>query len=184
VSDENPFEGWCVLEAWRPVPTVPDLYEVSSLGRVRRIGRAARHGRAHGGGARIGRVLKDQPRDGYRAVQLWVEGKPINKLVHVLVTAAFIGPCPEGEEVNHKDGDKANNSASNLEYLTRPANLEHAYATGLRQVSERSIAHLRARRKPRAMVPCGCGCGARLETPDSKGRPRQFITGHNMRRAS
>lgn len=120
------------FEAWRSVSGYEGLYEVSNLGRVRRIGRAARTGRGRGGGARIGLMLKPQPRKDYLAVQLWKDGKQRQFLVHCVVAAAFIGPVPPGKEVNHDDGDKKNCAASNLEYLTRSENMEHAYATGLR----------------------------------------------------
>lgn len=48
----------------------------------------------------------------------------------MLVARAFIGQ-PNGLQVNHKDGDKANNSLENLEYVTASENLKHAARTGL-----------------------------------------------------
>lgn len=33
-------------------------------------------------------------------------------------------------------------------------------------------------RKERVMIPCACGCGELIETPDSKGRPRKMKNGH------
>jgi hypothetical protein len=122
-------------EEWRSVPGFEGLYDVSSDGRVKRVGRAARTGKSHGGGARIGRILKDAPNGDYRKVQLWRDGQWFNFQVHQLVAAAFIGPCPSGQEVNHDDGVKSNNNASNLEYLTRSGNMRHAYRTGLRKAN-------------------------------------------------
>lgn len=119
-------------EEWRSVAGFEALYEVSSLGRVRRIGKAARNGKGRGGGARIGLVLKPQRRKGYLAVQLWRDGQPKSLLLHVVVAVAFHGPVAQGKEVNHCDGVKTNCRASNLEYLTRPENMKHAYRTGLR----------------------------------------------------
>lgn len=122
---------------WAAVAGYEGLYEVSDLGQVRRIGRAARNGRGHGGGARIGRILRPLPhRGGYRAVQLWKDGSMRRFLLHVIVARAFLGVPPEGTEVNHIDGVKPHNAANNLEYVTRTGNMEHAYRTGLRASGE------------------------------------------------
>ena len=65
---------------------------------------------------------------GYRTVSL---GRGYQRTVHSLVATAFIGPCPDGFEINHKDGDKTNNRVGNLEYMTHGDNQKHAIATGL-----------------------------------------------------
>lgn len=123
-------------EEWRPVPGFEATYEVSNLGRVRRSGKASVSGKGRGGGARIGRVLRGAAWTGYPTVPLWQNGIPHVRLVHILVAAAFLGPCPTGKEVNHKDGVRSNPHASNLEYVTRGGNMEHAYRTGLRASGE------------------------------------------------
>lgn len=64
---------------------------------------------------------------GYKIIT--IQGKSIR--VHRLVAITFI-PNPENKpEVNHIDGNKLNNSVSNLEWNTRSENQSHAARTGL-----------------------------------------------------
>jgi DNA-binding transcriptional regulator YiaG len=73
------------------------------------------------------RILKPACRsDGYLFVTLSVDNKHTHKTIHSLVSAAFIGPRPKGYHINHKDGDKINNRADNLEYVTPSGNARHA----------------------------------------------------------
>lgn len=51
--------------------------------------------------------------------------------IHRLVAKLFIGECPDGNIVNHKDGNKQNNKLSNLEYITYSENNIHAFIMGL-----------------------------------------------------
>ncbi len=52
-------------------------------------------------------------------------------LVHHLVAFAFIDGWFEGAEINHENGIKTDNMASNLKWMTHGDNLRHAYKTGL-----------------------------------------------------
>lgn len=68
---------------------------------------------------------------GYMAVQTKELGKRKTLYIHRLVAQAFI-PKPFGcNEVNHRDGNKTNNSLENLEWTTHSENLRHACASGL-----------------------------------------------------
>lgn len=70
---------------------------------------------------------------GYYTVALTKNGNPKSHLLHVLLAKAFI-PNPENKPVvNHKDGNKINNSLDNLEWVTYKENNEHAYAIGLKK---------------------------------------------------
>lgn len=54
------------------------------------------------------------------------DGKSKTHRVHRLVASAFLGPIPDGKEVNHRNGDKADNRAENLEVVTRSENIRHS----------------------------------------------------------
>lgn len=130
-------------ENWQAIPAFPN-YQVSSQGRVRRAVPSIGHP--------AGRVLRGaSDNDGYLLVTLYRDGRPKVQKVHRLVAAAFIRTCPEGLQVNHRDGDKANNAVENLEYVTPQENIRHATAHGLRAHGDRNAMrkypHLRQRGK-------------------------------------
>lgn len=68
---------------------------------------------------------------GYLMISFRIKQKTAMRSVHRLVAAAFLGPPPDGYQVNHIDGNKLNNSPTNLEYVTPSANIKHAFQTGL-----------------------------------------------------
>ena len=111
-----------MIETWRP-ESKGRAYEVSDAGRVRR---------SRGGqGATAGRVLRPLVQRGYFAVTLGDQGVQEHCYVHLLVSSAFLGPRPEGMEVNHRDGNKLNNHVWNLEYVSHLGNARHAKDRGL-----------------------------------------------------
>lgn len=106
-------------EVWVNINGSHGHYEVSDHGNVRNS--ITKH------------VLNQfQGKDGYMRVQL---AGAISKTVtvHRLVAKEFCPTCEGKIFVNHKDGCKQNNHASNLEWCTREENMQHAYANGLKQ---------------------------------------------------
>lgn len=107
-------------ETWKPVVGFEGWYEVSDLGRVRRS--------APGRRTCAGRICTTSRNTyGYRQVDIHVNGKSHTTTVHKLVTAAFLGPRPDGMQVDHIDGDKTNNRLENLRYVTAGDNIRHCY---------------------------------------------------------
>jgi len=105
-------------EIWADIPFTNGDYSVSSFGRVY----SNRY-------LRFLRIYIN--RFGYQYTSIYSK----NYFVHRLVAYAFLGfePLGRGElEINHIDGDKKNNSLSNLEIVTHRENIRHALATGLK----------------------------------------------------
>lgn len=53
---------------------------------------------------------------GYAHVHLIKDGESCMRHVHRLVAEAFIGPCPEGLQTRHMDGNPENNNVENLRW--------------------------------------------------------------------
>lgn len=102
---------------WKSVPGYEHRYEVSDVGNVRKTS-----------GPIIGQWKNDQ---GYCLVRL---SKPRATFrVHRLVAEAFIDNPEQLPFVNHKDCDRANNTAGNLEWCTQWQNLSHSEKLGRMQ---------------------------------------------------
>jgi len=88
-------------------------------------------------GARGNVLLVDKNSTGYSRVTLCRDGIPSRVFVHRLVAEHFV-PVVEGNPIlNHIDGDKDNNTSTNLEWTTHEKNLKHALDTGLRDMKRK-----------------------------------------------
>lgn len=113
------------MEEWRDVIGYEGLYEVSNLGNVR----SCEH--FTNGHHLISRVLKQNLNNRYMYVKLYKNHTKRSVRVHRIVAMAFI-PNQDGKpQVNHIDGNRLNNSASNLEWCTQSENIRHAIDIGL-----------------------------------------------------
>lgn len=116
---------------WADVIGYEGLYEVSTDGRVRTVQHVT-NGHVIRSRELTISVYKSQR---YARVRLYKNGKSKDLVVHRLVAEAFI-PNPERKpQVNHIDGNKRNNSVSNLEWCTQAENNRHAIDNGLQDPS-------------------------------------------------
>ena len=80
------------------------------------------------------RVTEQEHNHGYVCVPLY-EGK---HLLHRVVLEAFVGPCPDGLQARHLDGNKTHNWLSNLAWGTQSENEFDKRAHGTAQIGERN----------------------------------------------
>lgn len=101
------------METWRKIHGFEN-YSVSADGRVRND---------------VTNTIKTISLDhaGYCSVLLHANGMKKKSYVHRLVAIAFIDNPLQKREVNHIDGNKQNNSVSNLEWVTSSENKRHNY---------------------------------------------------------
>jgi len=105
------------ITEWRPVVGFDALYEVSRIGQVRSLARKTSTGML--GGCEI---KPDVTRNGYARVSLSKDGRVFRFSVHRLVLSSFCRLPIGNEEARHIDGDKLNNSISNLAWGSRSEN--------------------------------------------------------------
>ena len=113
-------------ELWQPIPGWEGYYSASTLGQIRREAGSPR--------CPTHRLLTPRLTErGYHIVapvRLGWRQRPM--MVHRLILETFVSPAPSPDhEGNHRDGNKINNRADNLEWTTRAENIQHAYDTGL-----------------------------------------------------
>lgn len=124
----------------KPIPGFPH-YFVTRDGRVWSAPRVDGLGRAIGG-----LWLKPgRQNTGHLKVILRRDGKSFNRLIHQLVLGAFLGPCPEGMECCHYDGDPTNNHIDNLRWDTHSNN-------ALDSVKHEVFSDYRGERHPQARL--------------------------------
>ena len=114
------------MEKWKWVSGWEGIYQISDHGRLKSFKKVI-----------SGRILSNKNKTGwYLNVVLAAPGKArLSIKMHKLVALAFI-PNPDSlPEINHKDSNKQNNTADNLEWVTRNANMAHAIKNNPRIIS-------------------------------------------------
>ena len=98
------------MEVWKDIEGYEGLYQVSNLGNVKSF---PRHG------TRTNQVFfLSQSKDSKGYMRVWLSNGKVQKnfKVHRLVASAFVENPNNLPQVNHKDENKQNNNANNLEW--------------------------------------------------------------------
>lgn len=107
-----------MVEVWKEVPEFNGIYAISNFGNIRNL--------------KYQKTKKQSTHKvtGYKYVCLCKSGVCETFYVHRLVAGIFLGH-EKHLEVNRKDGNKANNHISNLEWVTHHENILHSHKMGL-----------------------------------------------------
>ena len=120
-----------IMEIWKDIEGYEGLYQVSNIGRIKSMNRIVNNN--GGTDYRKERVIKqDIDRGGYIQTHLSKDGKVKTLKVHRLVAKAFPEICGEwfdGCEIDHIDGVKNNNKATNLKVCTKSENMRNPLTT-------------------------------------------------------
>jgi hypothetical protein len=123
------------MSEWRDIEGYEGVYQVSDQGQVRSLDRLVRHWRG-GMLKQRGKVLKPIVQRDKRGrvarvqVNLSCDGCAKTTSVHRIVLETFLGPCPDGMEGCHGDGDPTNNAISNLRWDTGSSNMQDCIRHG------------------------------------------------------
>ena len=111
-------------EIWKDIKEYEGLYQISNLGNLICI--KNNHIKPI--------IVKPKKSQRYLRVNLWKNGEYKTFSIHRLVAKAFLPNPNNFPVVNHKDGNRLNNKANNLEWCTQSHNIKESYRLGLQNV--------------------------------------------------
>jgi hypothetical protein len=157
----------CEVEVWAPIPGYGGHYEASNLGQIRVKDRVVVKKHSTSGKPESffykGRNLSpcNSSKHGHKGVTFGFDGVVKRLSVHRLILLAFVGPCPEGMEACHNNGNAGDNRLSNLRWDTHHNNNQDrkrhgTYPNGeahpMAKITAEQVLSVRARRLQNAAI--------------------------------
>lgn len=114
-------------EIWKDIKDYEMLYQISNLGNVKSL---------HCNKEKIMKLTIRSKNYPYYFVGLLKNGKRKYFAVHRLVAQAFVNNPNNYNQVDHLDGNKLNNNANNLAWVTPKENTNRAWQKGLAKYTD------------------------------------------------
>jgi len=129
------------MEIWKTIERYEGRYEISNFGRIKSLSKMNRKGNAF--------ITPSLSINGYYRASLMNCNQSKTFMLHRIVAEHFVdGKTNDNKYVNHKDGNKLNNNARNLEWCTMSYNTQHAYQNNLsKKKGKLTISEVRTIRK-------------------------------------
>lgn len=124
------------MEIWKDIIGFDGKYKISNYGNVKNS---------------LKLMTPQLTHQGYLKIRLSNNGVVKGYFIHRLVAIAFIDNNQNKRCVNHKDGNKTNNTVNNLEWVTHSENEKHAYANNL-QPSKSGVSNGRSKLKDNDII--------------------------------
>ena len=128
-------------EIWKDIKDYEGMYQVSNLGNIRSLDRYINQkgisGKTYKRFIKGKQIMSSKDLNGYLHVILHKNSKYKIFRIHQLVAQMFISNPENKKQINHIDGNKQNNSVTNLEWVTIRENHIHAYKTGLHKAPKK-----------------------------------------------
>lgn len=108
---------------FRKIPSLDLKYEVNSNGTIFRNSVSKKQNK----------IILDMhhSKTGYYTTWVNIDHHVKRVPIHRVVAETFIGPCPEGYEVDHRDRDSTNNDYTNLRYVTKSEQMKNRDHTNI-----------------------------------------------------
>ena len=102
---------------FRKIPSLQFLYEINENGTIFRNVKSKKQLKI--------RVDYHHSPKGYWATFVGFKGKTTRVMIHKVVAECWLGPCPEGLEVDHIDRNSQNNDYRNLRYVNHSEQMKN-----------------------------------------------------------